>query len=334
MSIAPFKHTMAAHCESGALSALLNHKGLSISEPMLFGIGAGIFFAYLKIPSMHFPVIAARSMPGSLRKQLSKRLGVKFVARRYRDPVKAQTELETLLDFGIPVAVQTDMFYMDYIPAHLRTHFNAHFVVVFGKDSDGFHVSDCYYPDAAVLCEASLAKARFAKGDFSPQGLLVYPVTMPSAVNWESAVLSGIRHAAFSMVRTPLPFIGVAGIRLFSKKIHTWPRLARDSDHLSHELMKINLLLEEQGTGGAGFRFMYATFLQEASKLLNNQACADLSKRMMTNGDRWRDISLVAARMGKNRDFAPQRFADLSAMIMERADEERRLFTELLHLTK
>ncbi|HEX7510512.1 MAG TPA: DUF4872 domain-containing protein, partial [Chitinivibrionales bacterium] len=119
-----------------------------------------------------------------------------------------------------------------------------------------------------------------------------------------------------------------------AKKIHTWPRLARDSDHLSHGLMKINLLLEEQGIGGAGFRFMYATFLQEASKLLNNQACADLSKRMMTNGDRWRDISLVAARMGKNRDFAPQRFADLSAMILERADEERRLFTELLHLTK
>ena len=64
------------------------------------------------------------------------------------------------------------------------------------------------------------------------------------------------------MLKIPLPFLGVKGIRMFSRKINEWPSLARDMEHLSHEIMKINILLEDQGTGGGGFRFMFATFLR------------------------------------------------------------------------
>lgn len=38
-----FKHTQSAHCESGVTVNLLAHQGLSLSEPMVFGIGSGIF---------------------------------------------------------------------------------------------------------------------------------------------------------------------------------------------------------------------------------------------------------------------------------------------------
>jgi hypothetical protein len=334
VSIISFKHTMAAHCESGSLTALLNHQGMTISEPMLFGIGAGIFFAYLKIPSLHFPIVAVRSRPGSLRGNIAQRLGITFRARRYPNATQAQADLEALIEQRTPVAVQTDFFYMDYIPAHLRIHFNAHFVVIFGKENGRFHVSDCYHPDAATISEEALDKARFAKGDFSPRGLMVYPSHLPPTIDWEKAVRGGINQAARSMLRTPLPFVGVRGIRLFAKKILSWPDYAQSSDRLSREIMKINLLLEEQGTGGGGFRFIYATFLQEASKLLGKPEYAELSKKMMLNGDSWRDISLFAARTGRTKDFGQPRLKELSAMIMARADEEERLFTELLILTK
>jgi hypothetical protein len=305
-----------------------------MSEPMLFGIGAGIFFAYLKIPSMQFPILAVRSRPGSLRGNITKRLGITFRTKRFRNAAHAQSDLEALLDQNIPVAVQTDMFYMEYIPAHMRVHFNAHFIVIFGKESGRFHVSDCYYPETATISQEILDKARFAKGDFSPRGLMVYPTYLPAAIDWEKAVRLGIRQAARSMLCIPLPFVGVRGIRRFAGKILSWPDHAESSDQLSREIMKINLLLEEQGTGGGGFRFMYAAFLQEASKLLGKPEYMDLSRRMMVNGDGWRDISLFAARSGKNRDFSKPRLEELSAMIMARADEEERLFTALLHLTK
>jgi hypothetical protein len=322
---------MAAHCETGSIAALLNHAGLKISEPMVFGISAGIFFAYLKIPSMHFPVFAMRSRPGDIRRNTAKRLGVSFRTATFRDPYKAQKTLEGLLDKNIPVAVQVDMFYMDYIPAHLRTHFNAHFIVVFGRENGLFQVSDCYYPTPATITAETLEMGRFAKGDFSPRGLMFYPAVVPTGQNLEQAVVKGVRIAARNMLKLPIPFIGIRGIRMFAKKVVSWPKYARNSDQLSHEIMKIHILLEEQGTGGGGFRFMYATFLQEASKLLNKPALSDLSGKMMANGDKWREISLFAARIGKNRDFGENKLHELSAMIADRADEEEKLFKELLN---
>jgi hypothetical protein len=270
-----------------------------------------------------------RSKPGDIRRNAAKRLGATFKTMTFRDPRKAKKTLEELLEKNIPVAVQVDMFYMDYIPAHLRTHFNAHFIVVFGKENGLFHVSDCYYPATATISEDTLESGRFAKGDFAPRGLMFHPTDVPKEPNIEQAVLRGIRQAARDMLKLPIPFIGIRGMRMFSKKVVSWPKYARNSDQLSHEIMKIHIQLEEQGTGGGGFRFMYATFLQEASKLLNKPALSDLSRKMMANGDKWREISVFAARIGKNRDFGEDKLDELSTMIAGRADEEEKLFKEL-----
>ncbi|HBK71973.1 MAG TPA: peptidase, partial [Flavobacteriaceae bacterium] len=42
-----FTHYQSAHCENGVVSNLLKHKGHDISEPMVFGIGSGLFFVYI-----------------------------------------------------------------------------------------------------------------------------------------------------------------------------------------------------------------------------------------------------------------------------------------------
>jgi hypothetical protein len=42
-----FEHHQTAHCENGVASNLLLNKGLKLSEPMIFGIGSGLFFVYL-----------------------------------------------------------------------------------------------------------------------------------------------------------------------------------------------------------------------------------------------------------------------------------------------
>jgi hypothetical protein len=55
---------------------------------------------------------------------------------------------------------------------------------------------------------------------------------------------------------------------------------------------------------------------------------------MMANGDKWREISLFVARIGKNRDLGSQRMAQLRDMIMERADEEEKIFKTLLSMVK
>jgi hypothetical protein len=338
MSQIQFHHKMAAHCESGMLSALLAHNGLTMSEPMIFGAAGAIFFVFIKTPHMVFPVFDMRNRPGDIRKNLGKRLGIKFSTQKFRDPDTARASLEALIDKGIPTTVQVDMFYMDYIPSYMRVHFNAHFIVVVGKEGRDFLVSDCYYPSISRLSSESLDKARFAKSDFAPRGFQFHVESVPRGGIGEDvlkkAVLQGIKQAASNMVKLPVPFVGIKGMRRFADNIPAWPKIARNTDALSHAIMSIHITLEERGTGGGGFRFMYASFLQEAAKLLNRPELADMSKKIMAIGDRWRELSLFVARIGKDRDLGDNRMQEIRQMVRARADEEEIFFRQLLTMVK
>lgn len=330
MTTLPYNHRMAAHCESGTLTNLLNNRGLDITEPMLFGISSGIFFGYFhKMKSFTFPTFIVRSRPGEMRKVAEKRLGIRFAHSTFHHPASGMEELDRLLDKGIAVGNQVDFYYMEYLPEWERVHINVHYMTVVGREGNDYIVSDCYFPTLTKLSRESLEKAKFAGGDMSPKGFLFYPVTIPAEIDYEKAIIKGIKRACFNMLKLPVPFIGVKGIRKFAARVPEWPSLARDTDHLSHEIMKINILLEDQGTGGAGFRYLYATFLQQSAKMLNRPELLEMSKKMMDIGDSWRELSLFAARIGKNRDLGPDRMRELSLKINMQADAEENFFSEL-----
>lgn len=334
MSAIQFEHRMAAHCETGTIAGLLNHAGLKLSEPMILGISGGIFFAYLKIRSLPFPTFVVRSQPGSILKYMSKRLKVGFHVRRFSGPDDAQAALDTLLAQGIPAAVQVDMFRLEYIPAYMRVHFNGHFITITGKESDTYSVSDCYHHVPSTVTDDALRRARFARGDMAPKGSLLYVKDVPSNPDLRRPVIDGIRHSCRNMIGLPVPFLGVRGIRRFAAKVTEWPSMTRDEVALAHEIMSINIILEERGTGGAGFRFMFASFLREASGLLGSADLAGMAKDMMANGDHWRELSVFAARMGKACDFSTERFRELQGLILKRADEEEMLFRRLREIAK
>jgi len=330
MSTIQYQHRMGAHCESGTVTSLLNHAGLPITEPMVFGIASGIFFGYFhRHKSFTFPTFIVRNRPGEIRTNLQKRLGIKFKTYSFRNPDEGMIAMDGLLGRGIPVASQVDFYYMDYVPSWERVHINVHFMIVIGKEGRRYLISDSYFPRPVELEEESMRRGRFAGGTMSPKGFLFHPLQVPADIDYSRPVLKGIRKACFNMLSIPVPFIGVKGIRTFARKVTEWPAFARDTEHLSHEVMKINILLEDQGTGGAGFRYMYATFLQQAAEVLNRPRLKDFSAELMEIGDGWREISLFAARIGKQRDLGPERFKELGELLRQRADMEERFFKEL-----
>lgn len=329
MSLIPFRHLMAAHCESGTVTALINHHGVKISEPMVFGIASGIFFAYLKLPSMDFPIFALRSKPGLIRKKFAERTGLKFRTKTYRNPEKAERELNELIDNNQPVAVQVDLFYMNYFPAWYRIHVNVHFITIIGREGNKYYVSDSYHPEISEIDREALMKGRFAGGSMAPKGFMFYPVYVPQKINLDKAIRVGIKHATYNMLKIPLPFLGVKGIRRFADKIIEWPAYAKDEDSLADKIFRITVLLEDQGTGGGGFRFLYASFLQEASKMLNNTMLNEMSKEMMKIGDGWREVSLASAKIAKHRDFSRVKLQEIGDLLRQRANAEESFFTRL-----
>ncbi len=324
-----FEHRMAAHCETGTLTALLNYNGLEITEPLVFGIANGIFFGYLESSNFPFPTFIVRSRPGQIRENISKRLNIKLEKYWFKDPEKGEAKLDELINKGIPAAIQVDFFYMSYMPEWLRVNINVHFINIIGKKDNKYIISDSYHPRISELDKDVMRKARWAGGYMAPKGFLYYPVDVPENVDFKQPVIKGIKRACRNMLSIPVPFIGIKGIYKFADKIKEWPSLVRDTEHLSHEIMKINILLEDQGTGGAGFRFMYATFLQQAAGILQNEKLDDMSKRMMEIGDKWREISYFAAKIGKNRDLGKEKLNELSLLIKERGDEEKEFFKDL-----
>lgn len=320
---------MAAHCESGTVTNLINHHGLKISEPLVFGISAGIFFGYMKTPMREFPMVFSRIRPGKIRENFSKRSGVGFESRRYKDPVKAEEDLDAMLERGQPVGLQVDFFFMDFFPPWHRVHINVHYIVVYGKEGDHYLVSDCYHPTPARLHKDSLRKGRFARGSMAPKGLMFWPVQVPDSIPEKEGVQKGLKNTVFNMLKIPMPFLGVKGIRRFADKLPQWPRYTKDPEKLAHNIFMITTMLEDQGTGGAGFRYIYASFLREAAGILDEPVFNEYAKHMMEIGDHWRDISLFAARIAKKRDLGPDKLGEMAKMIRDNADLEEQFFKEL-----
>lgn len=307
-----FKHQQAAHCENGTVSNLMRHNGIDVSEPMVFGIGSGLLFCYIPFLMVnHAPAITYRSMPGSIFKRFAKRVGIKIKREKFKDPKKAQARLDENLQKNNPVGLQVGVFNLPYFPEEYRFHFNAHNMVVYGKEDDRYLISDPTIEHVTSLSEKELEKVRFAKGPFAPKGHMYYPIDFPENVNLEKAIVKGIKHTCRDML-APMPILGTKGIRKVAGMIRKWPK-KKGVKVANHYLGQVVRMQEEIGTGGGGFRYIYAAFLQESSKILNNERLSQLSKEMTEIGDLWRDFAVDASRIYKNRspqDDAYNKVAD------------------------
>src|ERR1700712_168996 len=83
-----FKHSQSAHCENGVTANLLNYQGIRLSEPMIFGIGSGLFFSYMPFLKLNgIPVTTFRPMPGTIFKRVTKRLGIKVKTEKFSSEI-------------------------------------------------------------------------------------------------------------------------------------------------------------------------------------------------------------------------------------------------------
>jgi hypothetical protein len=131
------------------------------------------------------------------------------------------------------------------------------------------------------------------------------------------------------MVKAPVPIIGVRGIRFLARQLEGWPQKfgqKRAIQYLGHLIR----MQEEIGTGGGGFRFIYAAFLQEAAELLEQPRLGELSRELTEIGDRWRELALFAARRCKGRGEKESSYPSLAAILRDCADREEQLFRLLL----
>ncbi len=325
-----FHHYQAAHCESGVTTALLRNLGFAIEESQVFGIGSGLFFSYLPFLKVYgIPLMTYRYLPGSIFKSCCKRLNVPFTAKTYRTAKEGMIDLDGHLDRGHAVAVQTGVYWLSYLPEKLRFHFNAHNIVVIGKEGNQYVVSDPILQEP-VLCSADdLERARFAQGVMAPKGKMYYPLRVPEKIDLAQPMKQGLKKTCKRMLENPVPFFGVKGIRHVAKSMRNWQEKLGNR-HASLYLAQLIRMQEEIGTGGAGFRFMFASFLQDAANKLNMPVLDECSLKMTDIGDLWREFALLAARNCKGRAKPEESYARLSDIVFECAEREKEVYRLIL----
>src|SRR5436190_13950951 len=221
-----FTHLQAAHYENGVTTNLLKSVGVSdLTEPLSFGIGSGIFFIYIPFLKINKgPAIAFRTMPGLIFKRTCKSLNIPVVRKKFSSKEAASKFLDDCLAAGQPVGCQVGVYYLTYFPKEYRFHFNAHNLIVFGKEGDNFLISDPVMEDVTSLSSYELQRVRFAKGALAPRGQIYFP-KKNGAVSHDkiaAAIKTGIKRNVRDMLFIPGGFAGVKGIAYTANKILKW----------------------------------------------------------------------------------------------------------------
>lgn len=296
---------------------------------MIFGIGSGLLFFYfpwLKVNQA--PAISYRTMPGHIFSKVSSRLGFRVKRERFSSPEKAQQVLDEKLKTGFPVGLQVGVYHLTYFPDAYRFHFNAHNLVVYGKEGDTYLISDPVMEQPTKLSSQELEKVRFAKGVLSPKGHMYFPTHLPKHISLETAIRKGIKETCQKML-APVPIVGVKAIRWVSKDILRWYD-KRGVKITNHYLAQMIRMQEEIGTGGGGFRFIYGAFLEEAAEVLKNNTLKECSQEITAIGDLWRDFAVEVARLYKNRNQAHRAaYEDLSQRLLTIAQREEAFYKRL-----
>ena len=324
-----FQHKHAAHCESGVMSSLLSHHGLKLSEAMVFGLSGAMVFAYLPFIKMGgMPLIAYRMMPKAIIKGLQKNIGIKMTMQTFSKPEEGTAALDALLAQGKIVGAQAAIYWLPYFPEEMRFHFNAHNLIIYAKEGQTYAISDPVFQHTVTSDVKNLEKARFNKGVMAPKGLLYYPSFVPQEVDFETIIPKTIKKTAKMMLKTPVPIVGIRGIRYLARSIRKLVK--RDHREAKLFLGHIVRMQEEVGTGGAGFRFVYASYLDEASTLLRNTKLFEASKMMTEVGDQWRDFALMVVKAIRSKKDEPIAYGLLADQLDTIASAEAEVYRKLL----
>ncbi len=331
------EHRPAAHCENGTIAALLRYEGIDLSESMIFGLASGLYFSHIPFVKLSgMPVTSFRTFPGVLFKRVTTMLGIKTKTLRFIRQEKAMQTLDhVLLNEHKPVGCVVGMFYLPYVPKEYRFHFNGHNICIVGKDeqTNMYSVVDTNATQKVSISSADLQRVRFAKGGPYPLMGQMYWIKgqgVKEGVITPELIVKSIRKNCKEMIGQPrwLPWLGVRGIALLAKRIRIWESTMGHREAMLN-LAQVIRMLEEIGTGGAGFRFIYGAFLQEAAEITGLEELWNFAERITTIGDYWREFAYKGSRIIKKRKGEEYTFDDLGCLLDNIATLEKQFFTEL-----
>ncbi|MGM0558724.1 MAG: BtrH N-terminal domain-containing protein [Myxococcota bacterium] len=293
-----FEHQTGHHCGSVAMADLLRHVGHDFSEPMVFGLGAGLGFYYFK--SDH--VSPTRQIMGrhfNLEENVAEALGLELRASRTKDEDEAWEHVRTAIDDDQPVLVQCDLSHLPYWQT--STPFNGHRIVVAGYNAgeDVALVADTHFEGLQRVPLEALRDARASQAPPSMGNQNVSWVLEPGEVTpLAEATMQALEQNRVQMEDDASGMGGIDVLRTFADEVVGWA--ARDDAAWCYKFGY--QVIEKRGTGGGFFRYLYRDFLRELVELHPELAAMQLPTSMTRTADAWSTLARYMEAMSRQVD--------------------------------
>jgi hypothetical protein len=327
-----FVHRIGVHCESSAIRDVLEHRGLRLSEEMVFGLDCTFGFIYWKQKSA-VPPFHIDGKSGKFPNTLSEFLGVNVERKTAPSQNTAWQSVKEKLDEDTSVPVFADIYYLDYmnVPKEPWNHFGAHMIVVAGYDEEKgeAYVADTGFSGLRAISLKSLAEARNSKHKPFPPRNTWFNIAVPAKTPpLGQAVKKAIKKTSRDMLNPPKRNFGVKGIRQLAGNILKWPRLL-DPKQLRLTLLLAHVDMEEAGTGGGNFRRLYSRFLKEAGELTSDERLRKAGKNLESSADAWSEIARLLLKASRVEN-PEETISKAHEKIIECADTEEQAFSSIL----
>lgn len=326
MLIQPVVPYVGQHCETTATGTLLLQHGISLSEPMLFGLGEGLSFMLWQSKAMALPFLGGRVKPDAITRTLAERLHLQLDVHETTSATKAWARVKQCIDTGQAVGLKLDLYHLEYFTRPF--HFAGHYVALVGYDEHQAYLVDTQPQGGLVQTSlASLARARAEKGPMSSRNLSYSLTPTGRPRDLKQAVATSLRNNARAYLSPPINNISYKGIQTTAKRLLPWFQRSTDRKDFCITAQ----LMEKAGSGGALFRNLYRDFLQESAQLLENEGLQQAHALFATVAAQWTQVAHALHQAGTTEDV---RFIhEAAALLLNIADKEQQAMQLIVTLS-
>ena len=248
---------------------------------MVFGLGAGLGFAYVELPEREPPIYLVGRTAG-LERDICEHLDIALDLRQTDDPAEGWAVLRQALDAGRPTMVWADIQHLEYLRVKLQM--TMHDIVVTGYDeSEGVAFIADNDRDEIQRCSLpALARARNSQAFPGPNRHATWLMDFPAALPDPAQAVRGALAGAIENMRgggegltTAGEGMGLSGVEVFAETYREWPQ--RFGEKLDSAMRGLRVFIVKAGTGGALFRGLHARFAHDAGSLLNDPPLQDVA---------------------------------------------------------
>jgi len=288
MTLIKDTHVPGVHCSSTAIADLVRFHGFGWSEDFCFGIGGGLGITYLKTPQAS-PTRLLHTRSLGYEKRFFNAIGIDdFSWLSAATEEESEQQLITALDENRPALLLTDIYYLHYFNS--SSHFPGHGVMAWGYDKDDFtfQVTDTEREKLETVSFEKMKKARVSTMiPFICNGDFYAPQHLDKPTDLKNLCQQAIKENASRLLNSTDTTTGFSALQTLIDDFSEWEQ----SDDWQWNCRFAYQTIEKRGTGGSGFRKMYARFLSEASQYLDSIKALDLENKMQKSAQSWHDLS-------------------------------------------